>query len=64
MKKNIVDNGIEDKKNTAKDEYNVYGSKLSDIDKINQLTLENNILKQVIGDLELEIYKLRNNINC
>ena len=46
--------------NTISEDYNVYGSKLSDIDEINRLKLENSILKQVVGDLELEIYKLRN----
>ena len=54
-------NDLENEENEiVSEEYNVFGSKLSDIDEISRLKLENSILKQVIGDLELEVYKLRN----
>lgn len=39
-------------------DYNVYGSKLEDIQEINRLKDENLELKLIIGDMQLKIFKL------
>lgn len=44
-------------------EYNVYGSKLEDVQEINRLKDENLELKLIIGEMQLEIYKLHREID-
>lgn len=39
------------------DDYNVYGSKLKDINKIKELEEENRKLKEIIGDMVLKASK-------
>lgn len=44
-------------------EYNVYGSKLEDVREINRLKDENLSLKLIIGDMQLKIFTLSNELS-
>lgn len=49
--------------NNPDGEYNAHGSKLEDIREINRLKDENLELKLIIGEMQLEIYKLHRKID-
>ena len=52
-----------DKIDTCSDEYNVYGSKLKDVHKIKDLENTITLLKKIIADKELEIYRLNEGLD-
>lgn len=59
-----VDNRpIDERPKTDNDEYNVYGSLLKDVKKIKELEDTIVILKSIIADKELEIYRLNERLD-
>jgi hypothetical protein len=59
-----VDNRpIEERPKSDDDEYNVYGSKLKDVKKIKELENTIVILKNIVADKELEIYRLNERLD-
>jgi len=62
--KESVDNRpIDERPKTDDDEYNVYGSLLKDVYKIKELENTITLLKRIIADKELEIYKLNERLD-
>jgi len=61
--KSMNDNLNEETPKTDMDNYNVYGSKLEDVEKIKYLEHTIEILKTIIADKELEIYKLKERLD-
>jgi len=61
--KSMNDNLNEETPKTDMDNYNVYGSKLKDVYKIKELENTITILKKIIADKELEIYKLNEKLD-
>ncbi len=59
-----VDNRpIDERPKTDNDEYNVYGSLLKDVKKIKELENTIVILKNIVADKELEIYRLNERLD-
>lgn len=59
-----VDNRpIDERPKTDNDNYNVYGSLLKDVKKIKELENTIAILKNIIADKELEIYRLNERLD-
>jgi len=59
----IDERPTKDKIDICSDEYNVYGSKLEDVHKIKELENTIIILKKIIADKELEIYRLNERLD-